>query len=182
MARKKGPGRIRRAARAAAASAPVQAVVSRSRRVYRAVAPKVQRVYVGGKRAYGRASAAIARSRANGILSGTFGKLLGVAATVGAMVLLIPIITKVFKVTTPWKQALIFGALGVLFLVVLRRPGLAIGAASVAGFLMAGDLFARVAPQLALGSGATPAPALPPAAAQPGTRPQVTVNPRPAAR
>lgn len=150
--------RVRAAARRVAtrvAAAP-QVIIERVRSS--GAGRAARRVYSGARGGIARARgvARLAASRAQGVLSGGTGRLLTIGVTVAAMVLLLPVMRSVFRLTgrpnAGFILAGIFLALAFIFLRFLKKPGLAIGAIAVAGFIAGSQALER------WGSGMAPQP------------------------
>lgn len=134
------PGRIRRIA--AGARARAAALGTR-------VVERVRRVYVGARGGISRrlAVARNARERAQSVLAGGTGRIVAMVIGVAAMVALIPALRKVFKLEGRpnaglWLAAIFLGA-AVVFWRVLRKPGWALMAGAVAGFVGGSELLSR---------------------------------------
>ena len=151
--------RLAAAARARVASSPfVRRNVERVRRVY--VAAR------GGVSAGARYIARNAAQRARSILDSGTGRLVAMAVGVAAMVVLIPLVRRLFKLEGKTNAAVwvagIFAAVAFVIWKWFNKPGYALMAAAVAGFVGGSELLARFfAPsngQPALASNEEPAP------------------------
>lgn len=147
------PGRIRRIA--ARARARASALGTR-------VVERVRRVYVGARGGIARRNfvSRNASERAQSVLSGGTGRIVAMVIGVAAMVAIIPALRRVFKLEGRpnaglWLAA-IFLAAAVVFWRVLKKPGWALMAGAVAGFVGGSELLSRwfsgnQEPQLAAG-------------------------------
>ena len=113
------------------------------------VVERVKRVYVAARGGVSRAGfvARNAAQRAGAILSGTTGRIVAMVVGVAAMVALIPLLRRVFKLdanpNAPLWIAAVFLGLSLVFWRWLAKPGLALAAAAVAGFVGGSELLGR---------------------------------------